>query len=102
MPGKNNTSPQNNGTLSNWPGFQDTNYLSPAIRNLSSLKPVKVAAPVPRHPPESFCCFRLSKIGYKRHHTYYDEPDAHQIVEDLGKNHHDDTEDEGNDSSNET
>jgi len=44
----------------------------------------------------------LSKIGNEHYHPYYDKPDAHQIVEDLRKNHYDDTEDKSDDSSNET
>jgi hypothetical protein len=46
--------------------------------------------------------FRLSKIGNKRYHPHYDEPDAHQIIEDFRKNHYDDTKDKGDDSSNQT
>jgi hypothetical protein len=44
----------------------------------------------------------LSKIGNKRYHSYHDEPDAHQIIEDFGKDHHHDTEDKGDYSSNQT
>jgi hypothetical protein len=53
-------------------------------------------------PPKSLSSFWLSKIGDKRYHSYYDEPDAHQIVEDFRKNHHHDTEDKGDYSSDET
>jgi len=63
---------------------------------------VKVAALVLYRPPKSLYSFRLSKIGNKRHHPYYDEPDAHQIIEDFRENHYYDTEDKGDDSSNET
>jgi hypothetical protein len=55
-----------------------------------------------RHPPKSLSSFWLSKIDNKRYHPYYDEPDAHQIIEDFRKNHYDDTEDKGDDSSNQT
>jgi hypothetical protein len=55
-----------------------------------------------RYPPKSLSGFRLSKIGNKRYHPYYDEPDAHQIIEDFRKNHYYDTEDKGDDSSDET
>jgi hypothetical protein len=63
---------------------------------------VNVAALVLYHPPESLFCFRLSEVGNKRYHSYYDEPDTHEIIEDFGKNHYDDTEDEADDSSNKT
>jgi len=42
------------------------------------------------------------KIVNNHYYPHYDEPDAHQIIEDFGENHYDDTEDKGNDSSNET
>jgi hypothetical protein len=43
-----------------------------------------------------------SKIDNKRCHSTQYQEDAHQIIEDFRKNHYDDTEDKGNDSSNET
>jgi len=41
----------------------------------------------------------LSKIGNKRYHSYHDEPDAHQIIEDFRKDHYHDAEDKGDYSS---
>jgi hypothetical protein len=61
---------------------------------------VKVAALVLYHPPKSLSSFWLSKIENKRSHPTQYEEDAHQIIEDLGENHYDDTEDNGDDSSN--
>jgi hypothetical protein len=61
---------------------------------------VKVATLVLYHPPKSLSGFWLSKIGDKRYYSYENEPDAHQIIEDLRKNHYYDTENKGDDSSN--
>jgi hypothetical protein len=64
---------------------------------------VNVAALVFYHPPKSLSSFRLSeKIVKKRCHPTQYQEDAHQIIEDFRKNHYGDTEDKGNDSSNET
>jgi hypothetical protein len=38
----------------------------------------------------------------KRYHPTQYQEDAHQIIEDFRKNHYDDTEDKGDDSSNQT
>jgi hypothetical protein len=54
------------------------------------------------HPPKSLSSFWLSKIDNKRHHSNQYQEDAHQIIEDFRKNHYQDTEDKGDDSSNET
>jgi hypothetical protein len=53
-------------------------------------------------PPKSLPGFWLSKIGDKRYHSTQYQEDAHQIIEDFRENHHHDTEDKGDDSSNET
>jgi hypothetical protein len=45
--------------------------------------------------------FWLSEVDNKRYHSTQYQEDAHQIIEDFRKNHYDDTEDKGNDSSNE-
>ena len=45
---------------------------------------------------------RLKKVDNKRYHSTQYQEDAHQIVEDFRKNHYDDTEDKGDDSSNQT
>jgi hypothetical protein len=66
------------------------------------LKLAKAAAPGRHHPPTNNSSFRLSKIGNKRYHSTQYQEDAHKIIEDFGKNHHYDTEDKGDDSSNET
>jgi hypothetical protein len=55
-----------------------------------------------RHPPKSHSGFWLSKIDNKRYHSNQYQEDAHQIIEDFWKNHYDDTEDKGNDSSDQT
>jgi len=60
------------------------------------------SSPLPPTIKINISSFWLSKIGDKRYHPYYDEPDAHQIIEDFRKNHYYDTEDKGDDSSNET
>jgi hypothetical protein len=75
---------------------------SPIADSPSFFRLGKVAAPALYHPPKSLFCFRLSKIGNKRYYSYYDEPDAYQIIEDLRENHYDDTEDKADDSSNKT
>jgi hypothetical protein len=63
---------------------------------------VKVGPLVLYHPPVNLASFGLSEIENKRYHPYQDEPDAHQIIEDLRKNHHYYPEDEADDSSNES
>jgi hypothetical protein len=40
----------------------------------------------------------MSDVVNNPEDPYYDEPDAHQIVEDFGEYHHNDTEDKGDDS----
>jgi hypothetical protein len=42
------------------------------------------------------------KMDNERCHSTQNQEDAHQIVKDFRKNHYDDTEDKGNDSSNQT
>jgi hypothetical protein len=54
------------------------------------------------HLPKNLSSFRLSEIEYKRQYSYQDEPDAHQIIEDLGKNHHYYAKDKADNSSNES
>jgi hypothetical protein len=63
--------------------------------------PVKVAQIASYRPPMNLAGLRLGEIHNKRQHPYQDEPDAHQIVEDLGKNHHYNAEDKADDSSDE-
>jgi len=63
---------------------------------------VKVAALVLYHPPKSLSSFWLSKIDNKRYHSTQYQEDAHQIIKDFRENHYDDTEDKGDDSSNQT
>jgi hypothetical protein len=55
-----------------------------------------------RHPPKSRSDFWLSKVDNKRYHSTQYQEDAHQIIEDFRKNHYDDTEDKGDDSSNQS
>jgi hypothetical protein len=58
--------------------------------------------------PFAVCCLPvnpavsgLGEIHDKSQHPYQDEPDAHQIVEDLREDHHDYAEDKADDSSDE-
>jgi len=60
------------------------------------------SSPVPPTTKISLSSFELSKIGNKRYHPYDDEPDAHQIIKDFGKDHYHDTENKGDYSSNQT
>jgi hypothetical protein len=46
--------------------------------------------------------FWLKEVNNKRYHSTQYQEDAHQIIEDFRKNHYDDTEDKGDDSSNQT
>jgi hypothetical protein len=46
--------------------------------------------------------FWLKKVNNKRYHSTQYQEDTHQIIEDFRKNHYDDTEDKGDDSSNQT
>jgi hypothetical protein len=63
---------------------------------------VRAVAFVLYHPPVRIVAgFRLTEKGNKRYHAYQDEPDAHQVIEDLGENHHYYAEDKADDSSNE-
>jgi hypothetical protein len=55
-----------------------------------------------RHLPKSRPGFWLSKVDNKRYHSTQYQEDAHQIIEDFRKNHYDDTEDKGDDSSNQS
>jgi hypothetical protein len=55
-----------------------------------------------RHPPESRSVFWSKKVDNKRYHSTQYQKDTHQIIEDFRKNHYDDTEDKGNDSSNQS
>ena len=87
-------------------GFQNTNSLcegetSPSSHSFSFVKPVKVGLLALYHPPIDLASFRLTEKGNKRNHPYQDEPDAHQIIEDLGENQHYYAEDKADDSSNE-
>jgi hypothetical protein len=43
-----------------------------------------------------------NKMENKRRHSTQYQEDAHQIIEDFGKNHYDDTKDKGNYSSNDS
>jgi len=40
------------------------------------------------------------EMNKKRYHSTQDQEDAHQIIEDFGENHYDDSEDEGDDPCN--
>jgi hypothetical protein len=51
---------------------------------------------------KAFPALDYVEIDKKRYHSTQYQEDAHQIIEDFRKNHYDDTEDQGNDSSNET
>jgi hypothetical protein len=62
---------------------------------------VKVGLLVHYHPPVDSASFRLTEEGNKCYHPYQDEPDAHQIIEDLRKNHHYYAKDKADDSSDE-
>ena len=62
---------------------------------------MKVVASVLYRPPVNLGGFRLSEIHDKSQHPYQDEPDAHQIVEDLGENHHYYAEDKADNPPNE-
>jgi hypothetical protein len=55
-----------------------------------------------RHRPKSRSGFWLNKVDNKRYHSTQYQEDAHQIIEDFRKNHYDDTEDKGDDSSNQS
>jgi hypothetical protein len=55
-----------------------------------------------RHCPKSRSGFWLSEVDNKRYHSTQYQEDAHQIIEDFRKNHYDDTEDKGDDSSNQS
>jgi hypothetical protein len=44
----------------------------------------------------------LSKLNDKRYHSTQYQEDAHQIIEDFRKNHYDNAEDKGDDSSNQS
>jgi hypothetical protein len=63
---------------------------------------MEVVALVLYHPPKDLSSLRLMKIVNNRYYPHYDEPDAHQIIEYFGENHHYDAKDNGNDSSDET
>jgi hypothetical protein len=63
---------------------------------------VKVGALGLHHPPVNLASFGLSEIDDKRYNSYEDEPDAHQIIEDLRENHHYYAKDKADDSSNES
>jgi len=63
---------------------------------------VRGPSPLPPTIKISLSSFWLNKIDNKRCHSTQYQEDAHQIIEDFRKNHYDDTEDKGNDSSNET
>jgi hypothetical protein len=62
---------------------------------------MKVALLAVYRPPVNIAGLRLGEIHDESQHSYQDEPDAHQIVEDLGKNHHDYAKDKADDSSDE-
>jgi len=55
-----------------------------------------------RRPLKSRSVFWLEKVDNKRYRSTQYQEDAYQIIEDFRKNHYDDTEDKGDDSSNQT
>jgi hypothetical protein len=63
---------------------------------------MKAKATVLHHQPLNLAGLRLNEIVDKRYYAYQDEPDAHQIVQDLGENHHYYAEDKADDSSDES
>jgi hypothetical protein len=63
---------------------------------------MKVRVLVLHHPPTNLGSLGLSKMDKERYHATQYQEDAHQIIEDFRKNHYDDTEDKGDDSSNES
>jgi len=52
-------------------------------------------------PPVNLAGLGLGEVHDESQHPYQDEPDAHQIVQDLGENHHDYAEDKADDSPDE-
>jgi hypothetical protein len=61
---------------------------------------VKVVASVLYHSPVNLGGFTLSEMDNKRYHSTQYQKDAHEVVKNFWKNHYDDTEDKGDDSSN--
>jgi hypothetical protein len=49
-----------------------------------------------------FSSFGLTEIGDKSYYPHNDEKDAHQVIKDFGKDHHHNTENKGDYSSNQT